>query len=218
MFWQILPHATACIAAERLILLDIRQDRYFQVPSPAARAMLEWLGRRYACAPPAAVLETLMRSKIFGRMDGEPTNALKERVPVPESISAVAYHECAKPRPIGIARTVAATWLSLRMRPLHSIVSRLRARTPLPVRGHLDTTLAEVRTFDRSRGALPIARNCLLDSLALDRWLARRGLGSQLVFGVSPEPFSAHCWLQTPEAILNDSFDHVSSFTPILAI
>jgi hypothetical protein len=218
MFWQILPHATACVAAHRLILLDIRQDRYFQVPGAAAREMLAWLELRHACAPPASVLETLARARIYRPTDREPTNALKERVMVPESIAAFEHRECARLRQIGIARTVAAAWLRLRTRSLHGTVSGLRTRGPLPVRGHLDATLAEVHAFERGRGAVPIARNCLLDSLALDRWLARRGLGSQLVFGVIADPFSAHCWLQTPEAILNDSFDHVSSFTPILAI
>ena len=218
MFWQILPHATACVATHRLILLDIRQDRYFQVPAAADRQMLAWLELRHACAPPASVLEILRRSQIYRPTDREPTNALKERVAVPESIAAFEHRESVKPRQIGIARVVAGTWLKLRMRSLYSIVSGLRTRGPLPVRGHLEATLAEIHAYERSRGSVPIARNCLLDSLALDGWLARRGLGSQLVFGVIPEPFSAHCWLQTPEAILNDSFDHVSSFTPILAV
>lgn len=218
MFWQILPHATACVAADRLILLDIRQDRYFQVPAAAAQEMLAWLEVRHACAPPASVRDLLARSRIYRSTDRDPTNALKERVVVPEGIAAFEHRESAKPQQIGIAGNVAMTWLKLRMRSLDSIVSGRRTRGPLPVRGHLEATLAQVHAFERSRGAVPIARNCLLDSLALDGWLARRGLGSQLVFGVIPEPFSAHCWLQTPEAILNDSFDHVSSFTPILAI
>lgn len=218
MFWQILPHATACIAAHRLILLDVRQDRYFQVPSSPAREMLAWLELGHACAPPASVREMLTRARIYRPADREPTNALKERVSVPESIAAWEHRTFAKPRPIGIVRTVTGTWLKLRTSSLESVLSALRTRGPLPVRGNLDATLAEVNAFERGRGAVPIARNCLLDSLAMDTWLARRGLGAQLVFGVTPEPFAAHCWLQTPEAILNDSFDHVSSFTPILAI
>ncbi|MCW3847918.1 lasso peptide biosynthesis B2 protein [Sphingomonas sp. LB-2] len=218
MFWQILPHATACVAAHRLFLLDARQDRYFQVPPAPAEQMCGWLERNHACAPPAPVLATLVRSKIFRPGDREPTNALKERVAVPDGIATFERRQVAQPRSFRIARTVAGTWLRLRTLSLNSILSGLRTRGPLPVRGHLDATLAEAGAFERGRGAVPIARNCLLDSLALDGWLARRGLGSQLVFGITPEPFSAHCWLQTPEAILNDSFDHVSSFTPILAI
>lgn len=27
MFWRILPHVSACISAERIYLLDVRQDR-----------------------------------------------------------------------------------------------------------------------------------------------------------------------------------------------
>jgi hypothetical protein len=218
MFWQILPHATVCVAGHRLILLDLRKDRYFQVTGPAAKDMLAWLQLQHACAPPASVLQMLRRSGLWRPTDQEPTNALKERVVVPESIAAFEHRESARVRQAAIAGTVAGAWLRLRTRSLYRTVSGLRTRGPLPVRGHLDATLAEVHAFERGRGAVPIARNCLLDSLALDRWLARQGFGSQLVFGIIPEPFSAHCWLQTPQAILNDSFDHVSSFTPILAI
>lgn len=218
MLWRILPHATACVASEKLFVLDVRQDRYFRVPTISSADMLEWLNRNYAGTPPKAVIETLKRAKILREGDAEPTNALKDRVVVPADLLQPEAHVPKSGLSLGVAMRVAGTRLSLRMFSLSSILAARQTRTPLPMRGNAQAALAEVEAFERARRLVPIARNCLLDSLALDRWLERRGFGSQLVFGILPEPFGAHCWLQTPEAILNDSYDHVSSFTPILAI
>ena len=59
---------------------------------------------------------------------------------------------------------------------------------------------------------------CLLDSIALVRFLARRGLYAQLVFGVTDDPFSAHCWVQAGDLVLNDTVGDVSAHTPIRVI
>ena len=44
-----------------------------------------------------------------------------------------------------------------------------------------------------ARRFVPIARNCLSDSIALMHWLAGRGQPAMLVFGVKLDPFAAHC-------------------------
>ncbi|NYT41050.1 lasso peptide biosynthesis B2 protein [Sphingomonas sp. R-74633] len=216
MLWRILPHATACVASDTLFLLDVRQDRYFRVPAAASPDMLAWLDRNYAGVVPKAVTDTLVRARILRQGDPEPTNVLKEGVRVPAGLDTSDTLKPGNGRPFRVAMSVAGMRLSLRTFSLHHILTGIQSRAPLPRRGQ--AALAEAQAFERARRMVPVARNCLLDSLALERWLAKRGLGSQLVFGIAPEPFAAHCWLQTPDAILNDSFDHVSGFTPILAI
>lgn len=217
MFWRILPHATACVAANKLFVLDLRRDRYFRVPQSVASDMLTWLNVRHGTPAPDAIIDLLDKARVLQRSDPIPTNGLRERVTIPDTLVQIRP-TAARGNAVAVARQVAAAWLTLRCSPLHLTLSRRRMRTPLPVLGQLDATLAEAALFERSRPLVPIARNCLLDSLALDSWLARRGYGAQLVFGIMPEPFAAHCWLQTPQALLNDSYDHVSSFTPILAL
>ncbi|MDK2769707.1 MAG: lasso peptide biosynthesis B2 protein [Sphingomonas sp.] len=216
MLWRILPHATACVASEALFLLDIRQDRYFRVPAASAGEMLAWLNRNYAGVVPQTVTDTLVRARILRQGDPEPTNVLKERVTIPTSLAQTDAPAAGKEHPVRVAVSVAGMRLSLRVFSLNHILTGIRTRGPLPRRG--PAALIEAQAFERARRMVPIARNCLLDSLALEQWLARRGIGSQIVFGIAPEPFAAHCWLQTADTILNDSFDHVSGFTPILAI
>jgi Transglutaminase-like superfamily len=61
-------------------------------------------------------------------------------------------------------------------------------------------------------------RHCLFDSLVLSVFLTRRMVPCTLVIGVSTKPFAAHAWVQIDECVLNDTVEHVLTFTPILAI
>lgn len=217
MFWRILPHATACSASGKLLLLDLRQDRYFAVPEALAGAMLEWLERRYACAPPPEIRALLGRARITRDGDPDPNNALKERVTFPTALERPSGADARIIGRLALSALIAGTWTKLRTRSLHGILENRAARPVLPVRGHHDEISVIAASYDERRSSTPISRNCLLDSLALDALLARHGFGAKLVFGVCATPFGAHCWLQTSDMVLNDSYDHVARFTPIFA-
>ena len=66
------------------------------------------------------------------------------------------------------------------------------------------------------RVSCPIAPNCLYDSLALRRFLLRRGVGVDLVIGAKLHPFAAHCWLQDGTTVLNDCLGSARDFVPVL--
>jgi hypothetical protein len=59
---------------------------------------------------------------------------------------------------------------------------------------------------------------CLHDSLAVLEFLARHELFPTWVFGVRARPFAAHCWVQHADIVLNDTFEHVSSYVPIMVV
>lgn len=59
---------------------------------------------------------------------------------------------------------------------------------------------------------------CLYDSLALVEFLAHYYIYPQWVFGVTAEPFNAHCWVQEDECVLNDSVERVCCYTPIMEV
>jgi hypothetical protein len=73
-----------------------------------------------------------------------------------------------------------------------------------------------VSVFDRLRLFYPRSYLCLFDSLALINFLARFNLYPDWVFGVTAEPFEAHCWVQASGTVLNDTLERVSAFTPIM--
>ena len=58
---------------------------------------------------------------------------------------------------------------------------------------------------------------CLFDSLCLLEFLACYALFPKWVFGVNAEPFQAHCWVQEGTAVLNDTVERVSAYTPIMS-
>lgn len=65
---------------------------------------------------------------------------------------------------------------------------------------------------------MPVETRCLLDSIAIVKFLARRHFHANIVIGVTGDPFSAHCWAQIHDMVLNDTIGNVRSFTPIRVI
>jgi hypothetical protein len=59
---------------------------------------------------------------------------------------------------------------------------------------------------------------CLFDSLALIEFLAHHGLFPTWVFGVTSDPFLAHCWVQEGDTLMNDTVEHVGPFVPLMTV
>lgn len=217
MFWKILPHASACITGDRVLLLDVRQDRYLLVPVPLENEVQSWLSCATGRAAPPEFTELLRKSGTLRSADPEPGNVHRETIVMPETLAARATP--IRPPVLAIARTWGLTLST-------SVALRRRTLAALLIPAHDggssgDDTVVQsnlAQTFDAARSFVPIERRCLLDSLALRRWLEIEGQHVRLVFGVKEAPFSAHCWLQNETAILNDHYDRVSRFTPILAV
>lgn len=113
-------------------------------------------------------------------------------------------------------RLVASARRSIRRKPMVDLLAGIE-RGSAAGRASRASQRAAVR-FAAARRFVPIPRNCLTDSIALLLWLARRGQGAALVFGVKLNPFAAHCWVQSDQLLLNDRVEHVERFTPVRAI
>ena len=220
MYWQLLPHATICVAADRLILLDRRQDRYLMVPDEIAGRVIDWLTVEATKPAPDMLVDLLKIGGTLRTGDPRPSNAERFDIHVPETLAAgFAPFDIDRSRHLpSIITLVVRTWLGLRTGGFDHM---LRGIGRQAIHGRPATSaaaLSRIATYDRVRRYVPLARNCLLDSLAQYRWLTWNGIGCRLVFGVTSAPFAAHCWLQSDEAILNDTYEHVSRFTPIMAL
>jgi hypothetical protein len=218
MYWRLLPHATCCLAADRLVLLDLRQDRYFMVPQAVAGATLDWLLAEEHGAPPEAMTALLRSGAIF--RTGDPPLRADEQATIDVSAnladrdpatSRATVADCAR-----VMALVTATWAMLHLRSLDRILAQKLAQRVDATDGREHLAVARAVAFDAVRRFSPLPRNCLLDSLALYAWLARDRIDVKLVFGVTAQPFAAHCWLQSGPVIVNDNYDRVSRFTPIL--
>lgn len=218
MIWNLLPHVSACIASDRVILLDIRQDRYFEVPGALTSSVTQWLVATVPSECPAALSALLSGTGVVRRGERGASILSTERLAVPGAWPVPEPTPVAMP--LGeltrLVVIVLATWLSLRLFPLEHVLARHRHRSAA-ARPACDLA-GRAAGFNRARRLVPVTPNCLLDSLALDRWLGGRGTGRRLVLGVAARPFAAHCWLQSDSMLLNDSYDRVSRYTPILAL
>jgi hypothetical protein len=217
MVWTLLPHLTACIAGESVLLLDLRQDRYFRLPARTGAAARQWLQER-CDSPPAELLGLLERQGVVRSQDPLMREVRALRVEIPGGLETpVTPDGLGSVQAANVAMAVASAWIGLRTRGIHSlVVARRRWRASQPQIGGV--TPERLAGYHWTRRLVPVAKSCLMDSLALDRWLGRSGPERNLVFGVTVEPFLAHCWLQSPTRILNDNYDHVRRYTPILVV
>jgi hypothetical protein len=113
-----------------------------------------------------------------------------------------------------------AARVRLRRHPFSSIVAGLRATsgTSRSIVGEQAKHARVAAAFAGSRLLMHSHNNCLSQSLAFNRACRRWRLAAVFVIGVRLDPFSAHCWVQCEDLVLNDSVERVKHFTPILAI
>ncbi|MGH8181000.1 MAG: lasso peptide biosynthesis B2 protein [Steroidobacteraceae bacterium] len=115
--------------------------------------------------------------------------------------------------------------LSLKLRPIQSIVEAIRASKVRQEAGASPPDADPMRlrslvtSFARLRPLFYTLRSaCLLDSLTLLHFLGAAGFHPDWVFGVKTDPFDAHCWVQHGEMLLNDVPDRVRQYSPILVV
>ena len=113
--------------------------------------------------------------------------------------------------------------LHLKFRSLQWVVERImeikRSRSDLiPAAHQLSRAKELILGFQALRPSFPRNYLCMFDSLALLHYLFRHGVSADWIYGVQPNPFEAHCWLQSDSVVLNDLVDHVRKFTPIMAV
>lgn len=216
MGWKLAPNVTFCIASNKAIFLDVRADRYTGLPEKLNADFIRWVQEGYSAEPPNAV-RMLERAGLL--------------VPVESDMAPSPCRTAAVGSGVSPRRTGPATspLLSARFRyALHQARRRLNRQGLFGALAHVSTqrsTLSLRRDpcvitapLLASGAALGPGDDCLARSLALVDNLHRAGSDATVVLGVLAMPFSAHCWLQAGDRVLNDHLDRVSLFTPILAI
>lgn len=215
-----------CEVDEHLIFLDLPNDRYFQLPdrlAPTFRRHAEGRDRDESSPQIERLLElgVLVRQQTEGRRSFRPRirppgRSLLEASLSDRRIDALVLAE--------ISSLIVWMRIGLATRRLCHVLERVagyRARRVATVPSAstaLDRIERACSAFRQARPYVPIEPCCLLDTLSIVAFLARRRLGARLVFGVAHLPFSAHCWAQVDEVVLNDTLGNVRNHTPILVV
>jgi hypothetical protein len=248
------PDVYWCKTSDAIVFLDLTRDRYVGLASselpvlsaivsgwPAAQSW-ESLKDGVESARLTATLDSLLSS---GLLTPRPSPRMHLSPTAIELVSTLLPDTDFDHRPMLHINHVlnfaqALTWaaLSLKCRPIHRIVERVRVRKEMAVATWAawggasrcagvhsvhGMTLEPVRSLTMIYKVLRIfsftAKDaCLLDSLTLIEFLARYHVFPDWVFGVQTGPFAAHSWVQQGRYVLNSSVECVRAYTPILAV
>jgi hypothetical protein len=210
-----------CRIDGRSIFLDVQQDRYFRLSDRLERAFTAWLDHADSGGIDDLVAHNVL-TDVPRTANGRATQAIAsplhsavELQTRPRSFGSVAF--------LDVFALVYSTQHWLKRRGLQAVIDGVLAyrdkQAPAPLSAAPNRDLLEAAfTFRAARLYVPVETNCLLDSLSLTRFLARRHLSAHLVFGVTDNPFAAHCWVQAGTWILNDTLGNATLHTPIRVV
>lgn len=210
MYWRLSAAVTACVAADRILFLDVAKDRYFALPPSLSESFLTWLE-----APQTELPESCAAALAgFGTAGLRPSRCTVPS-PLPLDSKALARHSVSARDLVSVGRCVVSAYREVRSQPLAAVLAR-RFPASRPKGAPVGDLEARLATFRSARPWIPVPRVCLHDALALMDWLGASAGGVTLVFGVSTYPFAAHSWVQTDRMVLDDHPESPSRFQPIL--
>lgn len=211
-----------CRVDGRLLFLDVIADRYFCLSAPAEKCFLGLVEAGGRVADREDALDALISR---GLLVEAPTPVPLRPCTLPplpeESVLDQPLPRGSLRQAVGALGRLTAVQLRLKIAGLArtlSSISVMKARLE-PVRGNPDMLLCRTMAgFGRATGVATILDNCLGQSIAIAHAMLARGLRPDVVLGVRLGPFNAHCWVQYENRLVNDRFDMVRTFTPILLI
>lgn len=222
MSYRLRDGLSFCWIDGHAIFLDIRNDRYFRLSHSMEAIFSAFIDGRNSETDSAALARSNILTtepKIEGN-DGvlppaPPTRSILEQPGLPVSVSVPILLE--------ISALVLATRRALKARALADVMDRFilyrqksaQAPAAQPETAHIDQIFAAAKSFNRARLYVPVKTSCLLDSLSMAKFLSRRRIFPNIVFGVTRDPFAAHCWVQVGDLVLNDTVGNVTSHTAI---
>jgi hypothetical protein len=226
------PHVFLCRGKRHWVILDVNRDKYlcvdrgqFEALGPSLQG---WEGSGPGAGPLAddavALANDLFGLGILSDRAAHAKDALPTAYPLPTGATDPDVPERSRRRSWAHAGSFflssARASRELQRQRFQLTVESVRARKSRNAgrAGPLDIERARslVSVFERLRWFYPRPYLCLFDSLALIHFLARFQVYPDWVFGVSADPFEAHCWVQTGSVVLNDTVARISGFTPIL--
>lgn len=215
-----------CVVNGHAVFLDIAADQYFCLPDHLEQAFIAYASASDCSQVTVAMLvdRSILVSEEKGCHDDPPARIsppLRSAYEMPTCHTGSAM--------LALPEVVATTWRCRRRigtGPLRGVINetvRYRAqRCPPPATSprllHEQQLLQAASLFQRARLYAPFETRCLLDSISLTRFLARRHFHSKIVLGVTNDPFSAHCWCQAGDIVLNDTVGNAMAHTIIKVI
>jgi hypothetical protein len=230
-------HTFICLADNHYVFLDLRSDEYSCLDRTQSDILKRLLnGHRIvddhssnirlhetADSASSAVVQTLLKK---GLAVNRATDGKIPTLPFIAPPAASLMDVSDKPRPAinsghvwHFFSAAAAASKNLRWGSIERTVRTVEDRKSAcgnVLESCAITDLFEI--FQTLRPYYPRPYLCLFDSLALLHFLARYDVFPLWVYGVTLEPFNAHCWIQAGDFVVNDTVDNVCNYTPIMSV
>lgn len=206
-----------CRIDGHVVFLDVGHDRYFRLSSRLEAAFEAHLEGAEVSKPDLAHLVeqgVLHRASAPAQWERhQVATAMRSALELPSAPSRVG------PRLVlDVCAVVFRTHRWLKARRLKALLAPLTQRTRSAAVAAEGELTAATRQFLAARKFVPIETCCLLDSISLLTFLARRDLSAHMVIGVTHDPFTAHCWVQAQDLILNDALGNTRAFSVIRVV
>jgi hypothetical protein len=228
-------HAFMCLTQGYAVFLDLKNDRYSALTQDESRAL--W---GTVAGWPDSSAESVLTIEM-PRIDGgnilhdlhreglitQQRISGKEARPVTvvEATSDFnAFLSGFETLPFEHVASFVKAWiritLELRIRSLEGMVERIRRRSMISRRSTDTACMAQLVSsyFKLQPKFFSSYNTCLRNSLTMIEYFAHHDIHPTWIFGVRMEPWAAHSWVQDGPIVLNDTVEHVRTYTPILAI
>ena len=223
MSYQVSPDLSFCRVDGHLIFLDVRNDRYFRLSDSLERLFTMHLDHG-GCSETDVGRLVKRGLLVEPEPDAEhaspltierPTRSVVEDVPAAQSNHVSVLFE--------VFSITCMAQVRLKTSRLGRILSELtayRERKAHRIQSEPDEAYGlrvsrAAAAFLCARPYVPVNTCCLVDSIAMVKFLAKHEIAANLVFGISGAPFSAHCWVQIGPLVLNDTVGNTHAHTPI---
>lgn len=215
MGWQLASGVGFCEVDDELVFLDLRRDRYLALRGDD-RAVFE----RLQTGEPNSSddMTRLVGTGLIARCEGE-NRLCPSAIAIPAADLSTTQTRISLAMAGSAAAALRRARRSVRPQNLAAVLeASAKSRTAAHSSSSEAALAATAAQYAACRWLIPVEPRCLIDALALDDILLRRGLAATLIFGVRLNPFAAHCWLQTSCTILTGTAAEARNFTPIMVI
>ena len=196
-----------------IIVLDLATDRYLGLPAAIVNGGTPVaIGHGVRSLDPAAIA-ALIEAGLISIADGHarPASIGRPSHVIDCDLVQPTFPSLRDILDLGIALAVTG-WRLWRHRPCQKQQTTRSEFSQLADTERLQRELARLKLL---RLIVPTPRRCLPSALVTSLWLRRKGIPTEIVFGVRTHPFEAHCWAEYNGIVLDDDLDRLYSYTPI---
>lgn len=200
------------------VILDVENDKYLSIPARQFEALLPYIEANPSVTPEeprqlpdelAGLAAELVAKEVLISTNTPPAPREQLCLSRPEHLISTAdalvpIRHAIRYLPHFVTACIQANHC-LQVRPFRQIVARVTERRRGIPASSRERLAYLTRVFHALRPFYPRSYLCLFDSLALLEFLWHWRLSPRWVFGVTIDPFEAHCWVQEDALVLCDT-------------